>query len=206
MGWKASAIIIHRPTQIDAEELLQKLGFSNLKRIEDETFDGALNPDDNSVYIGFYKENLLICAPDIPMLFFEEFETPIEKTLKEIFPNAEICSIILQSTVNLWGFAVIMNGQKIRARAGSAEDGTFIEIGEPLDEEKELLSKSKLDENGSRIYFLDDFPNEPFHEDQVGENLVFSICKRYFGEELNNADALLFGTTLRGYKYNKKRK
>lgn len=206
MGWKASTIIIHKPTKIDAEELLQKLGFGSLTSIEDETFDGAINPDDNRVYIGLYKDNLLICAPDIPMLFFEEFETPIEKTLKEIFPNAEICSIMLHSTVNLWGFAVIVNGQKIRARAGCAEDGTFLEIGEPLDEEKDLLSKSKLDGNGSRVYFLDDFPNEPFHEDQVGENFVFSICKRYFEEELNNADALLFDTTLRGYKYDKKRK
>lgn len=189
MGWKASAIIIHRPIQIDTEELLHDLGFDSLTRIEDETFDGVINPEDNCVYIGFYKDNLLICAPDIPMLLFEKFETPVEKFLKHRFPKAEICSIMLQSTVNLWGFAVIVNGQKIRVKAGCAEDGTFIDMGEPLDEEKELLSKSKLYEDGSRIYFLDDFPDEPFHEDQVGENFVFSICKRYFEEELNYADA-----------------
>lgn len=206
MGWKASTIIIHKPTKIDNLELLKELGFDNLTKIEDEPFEVAINPDDNKVYIGSYKDNLLICAPDIPMQFFEELETPTEKILKLKFPNSEICSIILQSTVNLWGYSITLNGQKIRARAGSADDGTFVELGEPLNEEKELLSKSKLDENGNRIYLLDDFPDEPFNEDQVGENFVFSICKRYFDEELDSADALLFDTTLTGYKYKKSTK
>ena len=203
MGWKASTIIINKPTQVDSEVLLKTLGFDNLTKIEDEPFEVAINPDDNKVYIGTYKDNLLICAPDIPMQFFEDNETQTEKILNQIFPNSEICSIVLHSTVNLWGYSVTQNGRKIRARAGSADDGTFVEIGEPLEEEKELLSKSKLDDNGNRIYLLDDFPDEPFNEDQVGENLVFSICKRYFDEELDRADDLLFDTTLMGYKYGK---
>jgi hypothetical protein len=32
---------------------------------------------------------------------------------------------------------------------------------------------------------------------------VFSICKRYFDEELDSADNLLFETTLTGFKYGK---
>lgn len=203
MGWKASTIIIHKPTQVDNLELLKDLGFNNLTKIDNEPFEVAINPDDNRVYIGTYKDNLLVCAPDIPMQFFEDNETLTEKTLNRIFPNSEICSIVLHSTVNLWGYSVTKNGQKIRARAGSADDGTFVELGEPLDEEKELLSKSKIDENGNRIYLFDDFPDEPLSEDQVGENFVFSVCKRYFDEELDSADELLFDTTLTGYKYGK---
>jgi hypothetical protein len=103
----------------------------------------------------------------------------------------------------LWGYSVTVNGHKVRARAGSSDDGTFVEIGEPLEEEIELLSKSRLDENGNRIYLLDDFPDEPFNEDQVRENFVFSICKRYFGEELDTADQLLFDTKLTGFTYAK---
>jgi len=201
MGWKASTIIIHKPTQVDNEKLLKELGFSKLTKIDDEPFEVAINPDNNKVYIGTYKDNLLISAPDIPMQFLEDNETAIEKKFKQLFPNSEICSIVLHSTVNLWGYSVTIKGKKVRARAGSADDGTFIDIGEPLEEEKELLSKSQLDENGKRIYSLDDFPDEPFNEDQVGENFVFSICKRYFGEELDSADDLLLNTTLTGFKY-----
>ena len=203
MGWKASTIIIHKPTEINNEKLLQELGFDNLRKIEDEPFEIAIYPDNHKVYIGTYKDNLLICASDLPMHFFEENKTSTEKILYRLFPNSEICSIILQSTVNLWGYSVSVNGQKIRARAGSSDDGTFIELGEPLDEEKELLSKSKVDENGNRIYLLDEFPDEPFNEAQVGENFVFLICKRYFEEELDSADELLFETNLTGYKYSK---
>lgn len=201
MGWKASAIIINKPTQVDNETLLTELGFNNLTRIEDEPFEVAINPDDNKVYIGSYKNNLLVCASGIPTQFFDENETPIEKTFNRIFPYSEICSIVLHSAINLWGYSVTKNGKKIRARAGNSDDGTFVEIGEPLDEEKELLSKSKLDENGNKVYVLDEFPDETFSEDQVGENFVFLICKRYFDQELDSAHDLLFKTTLTGYQY-----
>jgi len=203
MGWKASTIIIHEPTLVDNEQLLKELGFTNLVPIKEETFEVAMNPDDNRVYIGTYRDNLLICAPDIPLQFFGDTETAIEKIFNRLFPGSEICSIVLHSVVNLWGYSVTVDAHKVRARAGSSDDGTSIEIGEPLEEEKELLSKSTVDENGIRTYLFDDFPDEPFNEDQVGENFVFAICKRYFGEELDNADELLFDTTLTGYKYGK---
>lgn len=203
MGWKASTIIIHKPTQVDNEELLKELGFKNLITIEEEPFEVAINPDDNKVYIGSYKDNLLICTPDIPMQFFEDNETSTEKILKRLFPNSEICSIVLHSAVNLWGYSITKNGQKIRARAGSSDDGTFVELGEPLEEEKELLSKSTIHKDGHRTYLFEDIDDEPMTEDQVGENFVFAICKRYFGEELDSADDLLFETNLKGYSYGK---
>ena len=201
MGWKASTIIIHKPTQVDNEELLKELGFNHLTKIEDEPFEVAINPDDQKVYIGTYKNNLLICASDILMQFFEDNETSTENTLSRIFPNSEICSIVLHSGVNLWGYSVTKMGQKIRARAGSSDDGTFVELGEPLDEEKELFRKSTINKDGKRIYIFEDIDDEPMTEDQVGENFVFAICKRYFGEELDRADDLLFETTLQGYSY-----
>jgi len=201
MGWKASTIIIHKPTQVDNEQLLKELGFDNLTKSEDEPFEVAINPKGNKVYIGTYKDNLLICAPDIPMHFFENNETETEKKLIKIFPKSEICSLVLHSGVNLWGYSIIKDGQKLRARAGSSDDGTFVEFGKPLDEEKELLSKSIVNEKGQRRFIIDDINDEPLTEDQVGENFVFAISKRYFDEELNMADDLLFETTLSGYTF-----
>lgn len=200
MGWKASTIIINKPTPVDTEKLLHDLGFANLKKIEDRIFEEVINPDNNTVYVGKYLDNLLICAPDLPMQFFENEPTEAEKTLARIFPSSEICAIVLHSVVNLWGYAVLKNGRKIRARAGSAEDGTFVEMGEPLEEEKELLSQSKVGKDGKRTYLLDG-EDEVMTEDQVGENFVFSICKRYFGEELDSTGDALYGTKLTGYAY-----
>jgi len=206
MGWKAFLIIIQNSKEIIKTELLDKLGFQNLIQLEDEPFEMAMNPDDNHVYIGHYRNNLIICAPDIPMDFFEKSERQTERILNEIFPDSEICAIILQSTVNLWGYSITKHGRKIRARAGSADDGTFLEVGDPLEEELDLLSKSTKGENGQRRYILEGFPDEQFLEDQVGENFVFSICSRYFGEQLDSADSLLYDTMFTAYKYSKPRK
>ncbi|MES2701351.1 MAG: hypothetical protein V4649_01875 [Bacteroidota bacterium] len=201
MGWKASTIIIHNTSRVGDEKLLQELGFSKLTKIKDETFETVINPDDNKIYIGSYRDNIIICDSRIPMQFFEDEETLLEKKFKQVFPNSEVCAITLHSVVNLWGYSVVIDGKKARARAGSADDGTFLEYGLPLAEEKELLSKSKLDNDGNRIYVFDDCPGEIFSEDQVGENFVFSVCKRYFGEELDSADNELFDTNLLGFRY-----
>lgn len=203
MGWKAATIIIQDATPANNEEILTTLGFDNLQFTGDEPFETAMDPEEDKVYIGSCKGNLLICAQELSMQFFDEEETAAVRTLTQLFPRTEICSIILQSTVNLWGYSIIKNTQKIRTRAGSADEGTFLEYGEPLEEEKELLSRSTIGEDGNRIYILHDQPGEPYQEDQVGENLVFAITRRYFGEELDSDDELLFETTLAGYHFGK---
>lgn len=201
MGWKASFIIVNKPKTVDVKTLLDELGFQNLTKIDDAPFEVTINPKDNTVYVGKYEDNLLICTPDLPMSFFEDENSSAEKTLSKFFPDSEICSIVLHSVVNLWGYSISKSGKKIRARAGSADDGTFVDLGEPVEEEKELLSKSILDENGNRVYSFEEFPDEEFSEDQVGENFVFEVCARYFGEKLDYADDLLFETILSGYEY-----
>jgi len=203
MGWKASAIIVHSNKETDHKSLLSELGFSNLSKIKDRTVEEVINPDDNEVYIGRYKNNLIICAPDMPMNFFEETPGHAEKVLIDKFPDAEICSIVLHSVVNLWGYSVTKNGKKIRARAGSADDGTFVEFGEPLKEELDLLSKSHINEDGKREYLFADFPDEPMTEDQVGEEFVFGITGKYLGKQLDSCEDFLFETRLEGYSYSK---
>ena len=201
MGWKASLIVIHKPNRVGNQQLLEELGFNNLSKIEDKTFEEIINPDDNRVYIGEYNNNLIICAPELPMQFFEDNESYVEHKFTQIFPNSEICAIVLHSTVNLWGFSVTINGKKVRAKAGSSDDGTFVDYGEPLPEELELLNGAIVDENGIRTYTDTILPDEIFTEDQVGENFVFSIWTRYFDVELDGMEESLFETEFAGYSY-----
>lgn len=201
MGWKSSTIIINSDKEVNELELLNNLGFGNVKKIEKEPFEVAINPDDGKIYIGKYKDNLLICVQKLPMTFLNETVSEGEKVLSKYFPDTEICSIILHSAVNLWGYSVSKNNQKIRVRAGSSDEGTIVEFGEPLEQEVNLLSKSKIHESGRRIYYFDDFPEDSFEEDQVGENFVFELASKYLGQNLDVADDLLFETELKGYEY-----
>ena len=202
MGWKASAIIVHSNKETDHKSLLSELGFSVLSPIKDRTVEEVINPKDNEVYIGRYKNNLIICASDMPMNFLEGESEHARKVLTDTFPDAEICSFVLHSVVNLWGYSVFKDSQCIRARAGSS-GGTFLDFGEPLKEELELLSKSHIGANGKRVYLFEDYPDEPMSEDQVGENFVFEIAGKYLGEPLDSCDDFLFETRLAGYSYSK---
>src|SRR6476661_7944577 len=112
MGWKASAIIVNTNKETDHKSLLSELGFTNLSKIKDRTVEEVINPDNKEVYIGTYKNNLIICTQDMPMSFFEGESGHAEKVLTDTFPDAEICSIVLHSVVNLWGYSIIKKGQK----------------------------------------------------------------------------------------------
>ena len=200
MGWKAFSILIKPAVDISHEVLLQTLGFTNFTKTDDEPYDVAIYPEKGKIFIGNYNDTLIISEFNLPEQFFSEGLTEIEKKLINVFPNSEICAVSLHSGTNYWAYSIIKNGRKIRARMGDADNGTTLDYGEPVEEELELLSKAKLDNNGQRQYFLDDNSDEPYSEDQVGENFVFEIYKRYTGESLDRNDEFLFETTLSGYQ------
>ncbi|AWN81397.1 DUF6928 family protein [Candidatus Cardinium hertigii] len=205
MGWKIAGTIIIRAQidDIDFKELLNDLDLESpeLTKVDNVPFWEAMDMGTNNVYIGSYKDNLIICDNNNVLgtsASFEKNISSIEQRLINHFPDTEICTIVLHSGVNLWGYSVIKNGQKIRARGGSWNDGTFLEYGSPLEQEKELLSQSIIDKDGNRVYLLDDYPGEPFSEDQVGEEFVSDIASRYFGIGLFCSSELL-DTMLAGY-------
>jgi hypothetical protein len=191
MGWKLSSVLINTPNDTNYEELLNELGFRNLLKIENDSFETAMYPEQGKVYVGKYNGNIIICADELPLDFFNESLSATEKTLIKFFPKSEIFAASLHSVINHFGFAVINAGKKIRVKAGDADSGTTIDIGKPLEQEEELLAKSKIDDNGQRLYYLDKNSDEPYFENQVGENFVFEIFRRYTGEELSSDENLM---------------
>jgi hypothetical protein len=198
MGWKLSSVIINTSADVDNKELLEKLGFNRLTKIENKPYDFAMYPPKDEVYIATYNKNIIISADNIPIDFFTDNLSRTEKRFISCFPGSEICAVSLQSVVNHFGFAIIKNGEKIRVKAGDADLGTIIDLGQPLEEERELLAKSRINDKGQRLYYLNDSDEEPYKEDQVGENFVFEIYKRYTGQLLN-ANEDLMDTEFEGY-------
>ena len=201
MGWKLSTIIINQ-TCNDHQQLLTDLGFVNATPSGSQRFEQVAYPYDNKLYIANYKGNTIICVDEYPMYLVEKDTTPLADSLQKHFPDAEIAALVLHSVVNLWGFSVRSKGKLLRAKGGSSDDGTFIEKGSPLPEEQTLLSSSHLDEDGNRVYQLNDFPDELLDESAVGEEFVFSIAKRYLGVALDSDDAL-FDLDMDGYSIGK---
>lgn len=200
MGWKASIIVIDNKNEFNHLELLKDLGFKNVSESEDLTLEETINPEDGKIYFGEYNNCLIICTSELPLTFLGEELSEVEKILFKYFPNSEICSLNLHSVVNLWGFSIAKNNKKLRVAAGSADSGTMIYFGEPVKEELELLSKAKIDAEGNRLYYYEE-DDEPYTEDCVGEDYVFEISSRYFGNRLDYADELLFETKFKGFQY-----
>ncbi len=200
MGWKISIIIVNKPTKVDNEKLLRDLGIKRFIKTDDTTFENTIGLFTNKIYIGEYKDNLIIYEWTLPDKIIQNNDTESEKLLVRKFPNSEICIIKLVSNVNFWGYKIINKGRIIRHRAGDGDKGTYIDSGAPLEEEIPLLNKSSIDGDGNKFYKFDEQPDELFSEDQVGENFVFEICKRYFGETLDTADELLHNTIFIGYQ------
>jgi hypothetical protein len=200
MGWKASAIIINTLTEGDNfENILTKIGFTSLEKIGNQSVDSAIYPEKNEIYIGFYKGNLLITAQTLPLYLVNPGQNTIERRLTQLFPETEICAISLSSSTNHWAFAIIDQAGKKRIKGGDMDAGTVFDIGQPVQEELELLSKSKLNPKGEREYYLGD-DHQVYREDQVGENFIFELFKRYTGVRLDEDDEL-FEVGLFGYKF-----
>jgi len=199
MGWKLFAIIISPKPDLPVAELLAMLQLPNLQPANPLAFETAIYPKAGQLYIGKVNDALVITDYTLSDSCIKKELSPVEQVLTQAFPNAEICSMVLHSAVNYWGYSIVRNGQKIRARASSSDDGTYLEVGNPLPEEEDLLAKSTTDEAGNRLYNLN---GDIYTEDCVGENFVFSIASRYFGTPLDQLDEAGFGTLLEGYSYN----
>jgi len=201
MGWKASMIVINSGEILPVQEVFDALGYYELRKVDKQPFEVVMNPDDDRIYLGQYKGNTIICMQDMPLESLGESVSDAERILSSQFSNTDIVTFALHSVVNLWGYSVVHNGKKLRARAGSSE-GTTIEYGEMLEEEKELFSIAKKNAKGERIFVFDDMPEEEFADDQLGENFVFDISTKYFGKSLDDCEEL-FETEFQGYTFSK---
>lgn len=201
MGWKASMIIINSEQKFDKDEFFNSLGFYDLKKNDKQPFESVINPDDDKIYIGNYNGNTIMCLQHLTFEAIDSSLSRAEVILSNTFQDTDIVTFILHSVANLWGYSIVNNGKKVRVRAGDSEE-LIIERGEILEEEKELFSKSKLNDKGERVYIFDDMPDDEFSDDQVGENFVFDISTKYLGQSLDTCDEL-FETEFEGYTFSK---
>lgn len=165
----------------DPKQMLASLGYSKLTPLASETFDQAIWPTAGQIWIGEIGGCLVITSRGIVDPFFDRQPSVAVQKFFALFPDAEICALTLHSVVNLWGFALFRQGRLVRRKAGSSDDGTFCEEGEPQPEEQEFLSLSHIAADGRRYYRLPDIPDENLPEDAVGEYYVFAFFKRMTG-------------------------
>ncbi len=68
--------------------------------------------------MGYYNKSLIFAHPDLPLYFFGEDASEMEKRFVACFPDTEIAALIENTAVNSFGFSIIQNGQKLRMKDG----------------------------------------------------------------------------------------
>ena len=61
-------------------------------------------------------------------------------------------------------------------------------MGAPLAEEASLYALSKTGSRNEKFFYFEHRPNDPLPEDAVGENFVFNLTSRFFGEPMDKSE------------------
>jgi hypothetical protein len=195
MAWNKYYIFVKAPQLTDTTEILRKLGLAQYKPTEQVPLHHSNKPD--TLFTGFYRDSLLLVHPELPFHFFGDAPSDTEELFRATFPGCEIAALIENSTVGLFGYAVIENGQKIRMKEGS--DGEiYHDTGELLPEEKEILAEEIFGEDE-----LEEMREDGLSEEEVAATVSFEaswrvpnlLSARYLGVPVGAIDTELVQLT-----------
>lgn len=184
MGWKLFTIIYKAKDNSEANLLKQiersKSGIEYLK-IGKTTYNDCMNPKDGFLYIGKYKDYFIINT-DMALDFFEETASKKERFWRtQSRDDQDVYSFMLESVACMYGFSYVSNQRKIRCKWGTLDEPVLLDIGTPLDIEKEFHKKENIDallKSGELEYH------------QVGEDLIFFFIENILGERPDQSSPL----------------
>jgi hypothetical protein len=206
MGFKASMIIVHRPSmQLPEEVLLEHLDFNDLVFRETTTMDSCLHPGDKTVNIGYYNDSIVICEDSLLTTSLEVTDDPValagyEQALTELFPGSEILTIACHSSVNYHLYSLARDGKRLRFKRIVAS-GPILEHGQRLAEEEPIYASSRVID-GKRFFETRRQNNtQAVTEDQLMEEFAFGVAKRHLGVKISSGQekALMFETPFRKF-------
>lgn len=188
-GWNASLIIIENKHGFsDEAAILRILGKGDYALYGDEeVLDDALAPFDGAIHIGYFNDAIIICD-DYQVIdeFVSPEITPMAAELSALFPGAEILATTCVSYDNTHGYALIKDGQLLRAKCLNCEE-VYFDIGVWLDEEKEIYVDAQLEKDAYIWRYTYEGEKIELSEDCLMEDFCFGVAERLLGVRLDLA-------------------
>lgn len=128
MGTKASALLVNDPLEDTDADFLAALGFKTIERVQDW----------KNAHFGFvrYKNSFIIFAygqyENVVSQCIEADRAVFSTVLGAIFPESKCLAVVLQSSVDLAGFALFSGATAVRRSATAAGHGVFVDVGAKL--------------------------------------------------------------------------
>lgn len=181
MSWKANATIFRSTQKVHDVNLLKALGY-NFVQNRNSNLDRQLYTQ-KYFCIGEYKDITIICHEELTLLGVAiSKKSNFEKIICSNFQPEIMLSFGLQGSMNVYGYSLIENNIKIRVNAGSLQ-GKIYEFGNRTKEE-ELVYIENVLKNSERF----DVKDKRIIESYFGEELVFELSKRFFGQRLDQLE------------------
>ena len=137
MAWNRYYIFIKDVGSPDIADILPKLNLGQYKPLRDVTLSNTNKP--TTLFAGIYNGNLLLVHQELVFKFFEPEQSDDERRFLEAFPESEIAVLISNESVNLFSFAILDHGVKIRMKDG-CDGEIYNDVGAPIPEEQEVLT------------------------------------------------------------------
>lgn len=184
-------ILISPVGQMDRATLMANLGYAGAPFVGEETGMDGLLQEPTMFTLAQMGDCLLLTDFDMVEEAFR-FGMPTDRmrVLISTFPEAEIGVFMLMSTNNTWGYSVISQGEILAREFGNADEGTTIEDGISLPEVEWLMEQSYTDDDDNRFFELETHPGRVFTHDQVGEEFVKSVSRRFLADGIFGNPAL----------------
>jgi hypothetical protein len=184
MAWNRYYIFVTNVKSTDIPEILTKLGLGQYKPQREVTLSDTNKP--TTLFAGVFNGNLLLVHQDLVFTFFGPEQSDEERRFIETFPESEIAALVSNESVNLFSFAIIDKGKKIRMMDGCNGE-IYNNVGAPLPEEQELLSEEifmpeeleEMTENG-----MTEEQIQAMIAGRIGYQVSNRLTKRYLGEEV----------------------
>jgi hypothetical protein len=186
MAWNRYYIFIKNVGSLNVADMLPKLGLGQYKPLRESSLSETNKP--TTLFAGLYNGNLLLVHQELVFKFFGPEQSEEERRFIETFPQSEIAALISNESVNLFSFAIIDQGTKMRMKDG-CDGEIYNDVGDPLPEEKEVFSEEIFAEDE-----LDEMRENGMAEEEIQATIQFEasnrvpdlLTKRYLGENVLN--------------------
>jgi hypothetical protein len=178
MGWKAFNLFatvreeaylttFPAPEPGKARALLEKIGGKYESQGESTLERGLYPKGEDELYVGAYDRAIVLGSMSVAEHVFDGEVPEVVGHVEAMLPGARVLIVLLHSVVGLWGYAWFERGKLLRARAGNADDGVFLDLGELLPLEEKLRARDpEID----------------------GEEMVMELCRPFLGCRLDELD------------------
>jgi hypothetical protein len=136
MGYRIGVLLIDKEYNKPFTELTQEIGLGKSKVITETAIGDFPFSSHPRISMGYYQGKTIISHSDFANAFYKAKPSKLERKICQVFNDCPMLLLTYRENAGDRGFALFNNGERIRVKLVEEYEGTIVDMGTPLDEEK----------------------------------------------------------------------